>query len=188
MSECTKEQSQPNEQRAKQLAACGAALSLIKRKDPNAMRALISLSRDNDPVVRARAAECLMEAGGQRAVIGLINLLDDPHPDVRQIAIDALGVLRAHIAMEKLETILEKDPDPKIRLKAARTLGKLGSKAGLILVIRLLDEKDEYLKRLAVRTLQDIIGKYFEPTAEGVKSAKRYLEINMHKFIDGGAR
>ncbi len=187
MTECVKKQAETNEQRARQLAACGAALSLIKRKDPNAMRALIALSRDNDPIVRARAAECLMEAGGQRAIIGLMNLLDDNNPDVRQIAIDALGVLRAYIAMEKLETILAKDPDVKTRLRAARSLGKLGSKIGLLLIIRLLDEKDEYLKRLAVRSLQDIIGKYFEPTAEGVKSAKRYLEINMHKFIDGGA-
>ncbi len=186
MIECEKKQTEPNERRIKQLAACEAALSLARRKDANAMRALLSLSRDNDPAVRIRAAECLMEVGGQRAVIGLLNLLDDPHPEVRQTAIDAVGVLRTHIAIEKLEMILAKDPDVTIRLRAARTLGKLGSRKGLLLVIRLLDKKDEYLKRLAARSLKDIIGKYFEPTAEGVKSAKRYLEINMHKFINGG--
>ncbi len=169
----------------KNLSACEAALILSKKQKELALRVLIDLSRDNDPVVRIRAAECLMEIGNERAVMGLIELLDDPHPKVRITAIGALGCLRAHIAKDRLQKILEFDPEISVRIIAARNLGRLGNKDGLVLILRLFDSENEYFRRLAVMALRDIIGQVFSPTEDGIKSAKRYLDMNLNKYFSG---
>jgi len=174
---------------AQQLSACEAALALPKNEKNQAMRLLISLSRDGDPLVRIRAAQGLMQIGGERAVIGLMDLMDDHHSQVRIAAIEALGVLRAHEARDRIETIIKSDPEISVRITAARTLGKLGSKNGLLLIIRLLDHEDMYFRSLAVLALKDIIGQTFPTTREGIRSAKRYLEMNLNKYftITGGS-
>jgi hypothetical protein len=167
----------------KQLSACEAALALYKKQPEQALRLLLSSSREGDPVVRIRVAECLMEIGTDRAVIGLLGLVDDPHTQVRVTAIGALGVIRAQGVRDKLMGILRTDPEMMVRIIAARTLGKLGSRVGLGMILKLLDDENEYFRRLAVMALRDIIGQAFSPTEEGIRSAKRYLEMNKSKFF-----
>lgn len=171
---------------AEHLAGCDAALSRAKEEYDKSVQVLISLSREGNNVVRLRCAECLKQVGGDRAVIGLMDMMDDPNPEIRQAAIDALGNLRAHSASDKLEKILKTDPDIKVKLYAARVLGRLGNREGLPLVMHLLEQSDEYYKRLAAGSLKDIIGRHFAPTKDGVKSAKRYLNVNSFRFLNGG--
>jgi len=175
-----------NDVQVKQLSACESALVLAKRQKDQAGHLLIALSRDGDPMVRIRAAECLMEIGGERAVIGLMGLLDDPHTQVRITAIGALGVLRAHGARDKLLAVLKSDPEVPVRIIAARTLGRMGNRTGLLLILRLLDEDNEFYQRLAVMALRDIIGQTFSPTREGIRSAKRYLDMSLDRYLNGG--
>jgi HEAT repeat protein len=173
--------------RAKQLNACEASLALAgSGQRDRAMQLLVSLARNGEPIVRIRAAECFMEIGGERAVMELMDLIGDPHPQVRIAAIGALGALRIHPASEKLFQAMKTDPEITVRIMAARALGKLGNKNGLSLVIRLLDGDDEQLARLAVMALRDIIGQRFAPTLDGIKSAKRYLSVNLRTILAGG--
>jgi len=172
---------------AKNLTACSAALALAKsgQKD-RAIQVLVAVARNGDSTVRIRAAECLMEIGGERAVMSLLDLLHDPHPQVRFTAVGAIGILRVHSAVETIIKIMNTDADMSVKIMAARTLGKLGNKAGLALVIRLLNEDEEQFCRLAVMALHDIIGQKFPPTKEGILSAKRYLSVNLKKILAGG--
>ena len=171
----------------KQLSACEAALVLSRKQQTQAVHLLLNLCRDGDAMVRIRAAECFMEIGGEWAVMGLMNLLDDPRSEVRIAAIGGLGILRAHQACDKLEKIVKSETeDIPARISAARTLGKLGRTVGLLLIIRLLNDDKEYIRRSAASALKDIIGQVFPPTQEGVRSAKRYLEINLNKYFSGG--
>jgi HEAT repeat protein len=172
---------------AKNLAACSAALALAKsgQKD-RAAQILVAAAKNSDAMVRMRAAETLMEVGGERAVMSLLDLLDDPHPQVRFAATGAIGVLRVHSSVERLLKIMNTDSEMTVRIMAARTLGKLGNKAGLSLIIRLLDAGEEKFCRLAVMALHDIIGQKFTPTKDGILSAKRYLSVNLKKILAGG--
>ncbi len=43
------------------------------------MRIPLILARDGDSLVRARAADGLMEIGDDQAIIGLVDMLDDPN-------------------------------------------------------------------------------------------------------------
>jgi len=175
-----------NVSQVKQLSSCEAALLLYKKQKAQALRILLSLSRDGDSLVRIRAAECLMEIGDERAIIGLMDMIEDPNPQVRITAIGALGALRAHVAMEKILRALQEDAEISVRIVAARTLGKLGNRKGLTLIVKLLSDDNDFFRRLAVMALRDVIGQSFPPTQEGIKSAKRYLELTMNKYLNGG--
>jgi HEAT repeat protein len=165
------------------LQACEAAVALSKQEKDKAIRLLVQLSREGDATVRVRAAECMMEVGGERAVLGLVDLLRDPNPQVRSAAIGALGVLRAHYAEPNLRELLKNDEDVSVRITAARTLGRLGHRDGLKYVMTLLSNDNEFFRRMAVRALRDIIGQDFPATQAGVEEAKRYLEMNRSKYI-----
>ncbi|NLE30106.1 MAG: HEAT repeat domain-containing protein [Phycisphaerae bacterium] len=171
-----------------QLAACEAALALSKTHREKALQLLVSLSRQGDATIRVRAAECMMEIGSDRAVMELLDLCDDHNPRVRLTALGALGVLRIHKAKGKITHIMRNDPEISVRIIAARTLGKLGSRAGILLIYQLLFSDNRYYHRLAVLSLHDIINQRFSPTPEGIHSARRYLEINKYKFLPGEER
>ena len=171
---------------SRQLSACEAALALARRNRLEALRVVRGLCRSGTLSVRKRVAQCLMEMGGDEAIIGLIGLLKDPHHEVRIAAAGALGVLRAQSAKAYLERLLESDPHLDVQLAAARTLGRLQDKSGLSLVLTLLNGNDERYRRLAVVALRDIIGQRFSPDHEGIESAKRYLQVQGSKFSDGG--
>jgi HEAT repeat protein len=169
----------------RQLSACEAALVLSRTQKDKATQLLVSLARDGDPVIRVRAAECMMEVGGDRAVMGLLDLCADHNPKVRLTAIGALGALRIHKAIDRVLNIMKTDPEISVRVVAARTLGKFGSYVGLSLVLKMLDSNNDFYRRLAVMALQDIINQRFSPTPEGIRSAKRYLEMNKNRFFPG---
>jgi HEAT repeat protein len=172
----------------KQLSACEAALVLARSDKTKALQILVSLAREGDPTIRVRAAECMMEIGGDRAVMALLDMCSDHNPKVRLTALGALGVLRIHSAREKIQYLCKNDPEISVRVIAARTLGKLGSYAGLPLVLQMLDSSNDYYQRLAIMALQDIINQRFSPTPEGIRSARRYLEINKNKYFPGGQK
>lgn len=169
----------------RQLAACEAALTRYPKQSADSLRALVLLARDSDHVVRVRAAECLMEIGTERAIIGLIDLLHDPHPQVRTTAIRALGALRARVAVRPLRRVLADEADPAIKIAAARALGRMGDRGGLATVIKFLYGGNETYPRMAALALRDIIGQTFSPTLEGIREAKRYLEVHESKHFIG---
>jgi hypothetical protein len=67
---------------------------------------------------------------GSAAIPGLLWGLDDRRPVVRAVCADALGLIGAPRATEPLTLLLDEDPDPDVRTRAARALTRLGKPAG----------------------------------------------------------
>lgn len=171
-----------------QLSACEAALALAGKEREKAVKALKGLARNAKAAVRKRAAECLTEIGGEAAVIGLIGLLKDHNPEIRQVAVAALGVLRVRSSRGLIEDMLKSERNAEVRIMAARALGRMNNRSGLSLVVEMLDSKNERHRRLAVVALGDIIGQKFSPNQDGIKAARRYLRTQAHKWFDGDAQ
>jgi HEAT repeat protein len=94
--------------------------------------------QDSNPQVQAEAALSLAKFG-ESAVDSLIDTLQNPHPNVRQNAAQALGEIRSDRAVESLINALQ-DPDEGVRYSAAEALGKIGDiQSATILSISLKD-------------------------------------------------
>lgn len=77
----------------------------------------------NAPLSRQKIAAALILAGwGDESLAPeLTPLLDDPDPQVRVAAINAIGELRAAASLIPLQTTID-DPDPQVRLAVERAL------------------------------------------------------------------
>jgi HEAT repeat protein len=74
-------------------------------KDPRAVPVLVALLHDEQ--VNYKVAWALGEIGGEPAIQGLMEALHDKNPDVRVIAIEALGNLNAKEALPSLRRLLD---------------------------------------------------------------------------------
>ena len=79
---------------------------------------------DDDPIVRARAAEALARLGEPTSAEQIRGLLDDPDPRVRATAAIALGRLAGHQARSWIMTITV-DPHPAVRSAATAALQRV---------------------------------------------------------------
>ena len=106
-------------------------------------------------------AGCVAEvppADPDELVPRLVELLNDPNPDVRQTAVLALGKIAGPRAAPALVEKL-RDPNPVVRRDSAWALGNLGGEVvdqvGIALVERLGDPSDE-VKTAAAQALGEI--------------------------------
>jgi HEAT repeat protein len=85
----------------------------------------------------------------ERAVKPLIELLQDPHPDVRRVAAESLGKIGDPKTGSLLVPLLA-DLDSRVREAAVRAIGRLGPSTGEEIsqaVVALLDDPNESVKR-----------------------------------------
>jgi HEAT repeat protein len=85
----------------------------------------------------------------ERAVKPLIELLQDPYPDVRRVAAESLGKIGDPKTGSPLVPLLA-DPDPRVREAAAKAIGRLGPSTGEEVsqaVLALLDDPNESVKQ-----------------------------------------
>lgn len=76
--------------------------------------------------------EAVGESGSSRAIPGLIQLLQDPRPEHRAAAAEALGRLGAKQATPQIRALLaETNAPPMLRMAAAGALLKLGDDSGV---------------------------------------------------------
>ncbi|MFN8527622.1 MAG: HEAT repeat domain-containing protein [Anaerolineae bacterium] len=68
----------------------GAGWSMALMQDARAVDPLVRLLYQNDAILVASAADALGEAGDQRAIPALLNLINHPDEDIREAARDAL--------------------------------------------------------------------------------------------------
>ncbi|HEY2433336.1 MAG TPA: HEAT repeat domain-containing protein [Vicinamibacterales bacterium] len=109
----------PGSQEAKLLAAMG---------DPRAVQALIGQLRQ--PVAnKLGIISALGDSGSPAAIQPLVELLTDPHEELRAGAAEALGRLGASDSIPKLKGLLQ-DPVPPVRLAAAAALYRLQDYSG----------------------------------------------------------
>ncbi len=170
--DATKENNVPLRRRDNALAAL-TALKTTKRRDRDAQRIVVTLSMSGDLSVRFKAIELLIEFRTRMAREAIVLLLRDPHPQMRDRAMEGVTTLRITEAADTLRKMLSEE-DITTALQAAGALGKLGHHAGMSLVAETL-LKGGPQARLATRALGEITGHRFAANDDGVKSAKRYL-------------
>ena len=118
-----------------------------------AVRALVAALADGENSGRRNAALEALTRFGDAAVPALLEASHDPDVDVRKQVVDALGVIGAASAAERLIALLG-DPDPNVRAAAAEALGALDARGVETPLLGCIDLDAEPLVRLsALRSL-----------------------------------
>lgn len=101
----------------------GAVVGLLERR--GALARAVAQTRSRSGVRRAHGAEVLGAAGRQSALPDLVRLLQDPEPEVRQVAARALGRIGAAGAASALLVALSADRSipPRIVATAIARIG-----------------------------------------------------------------
>lgn len=150
-----------------------AGIACMDRPNAEAQRIAVTLATSGDVNVRLKGVDVLTNMGTKIARHGLVVLLEDANPEVRERAVQAVGAERVSEAAATLRRLLE-DPVERVALRAAGALGRLGHTAGLELIEQKLETEGPQA-RLAAQALGDITKQRFRPNREGVEAARRYL-------------
>ena len=140
-------------------AVRAAALGALERCGALTDHEVVLGLADSDAVVRRRA----IELAARRPQVALLALLDDPDPDVVEVAAWACG--------EQLEDVDGPDPvmvgrlaeltvdadEPLVREAAAAALGAIGDPAGLPAILHACNDKP-HVRRRAVLALAPFDG------------------------------
>lgn len=94
---------------------------------------------DYDWLVRLLAVRDLVRAG-HKDVIKISNGLFDKSIHVRQVSAKALGILKAHVVISKLEQVVRTDENAMVRSQAVIALGQMESVQSLDLLREKLNE------------------------------------------------
>jgi hypothetical protein len=124
------------------------ALALKELRDRRSVDALMTAVRDDaDVETRLYAAWGLGLIGDPRAQPALGSLLDSDEPDLRKIAVFAIGLLDGSPGATDVVAPLVHDPVEDVAWNAALALVRHGDRRGLPLLRRMLDRS--YLDRVA---------------------------------------
>lgn len=125
--------------------------------DPNAAAArLASLLEDQDPEVRASAAQALGKIAVPDSVPALLRSLEDSAPDVRAMSAWALGRFGEDVLDEAGIALAERldDPSPAVKQAAAQALGAVGGTQAIVeLLTERLTRSDVETRRASVQAL-----------------------------------
>src|SRR5437899_2438543 len=114
------------------------ALSLGEVRDRRAVEPLVQSLQDPDVQTAIYAAWALGAIGDARASPSLVPLLEHEDPGLRKIAAYALGTLEDPGSIAPLRGLLH-DPVEDVAWNAALSLARRGDRAGLPLLLRMLD-------------------------------------------------
>lgn len=140
-----------------------AARAVLSLPPDEAAGLLLPLLKDRDEFVRQETAYALGETRSRRGSAALLTLLDKEKGDgVRGAAVVALGLIGDETAVVTLTQTLDlrlnrrkKNENEFVRRAAARSLGQIGSRAALpVLIATLADERaPDDLRREAATSL-----------------------------------
>ncbi|MEW6095413.1 MAG: HEAT repeat domain-containing protein [bacterium] len=139
-----------------------AAIALGKLGDPKAIEPLLEGLDDPDWRIRASMANGLKSLGisNTRVEEVLIERLQDPHEEVREVAIIALGCLGTEKALTHIISCLS-DAHSQVRVAAAGTLGMIGTLEVLEPLLSGLNDASEEVKNACLDALQKIDEKFY---------------------------
>jgi HEAT repeat protein/cyclophilin family peptidyl-prolyl cis-trans isomerase len=139
-----------------------ATWSLFRPRDPAAVAALVSLSRDRSPLVRSWAVRGLTKAQADSANLGtaaearVLVLARDADRRVSTEAVRALGTYSDSAAVAALVAALQ-SPDSWISVSAAEGLGRARSTAAIpALLVAAADQESCALRVTSMNSLQGI--------------------------------
>lgn len=130
-------------------AAAEALLAVGRPATAPVLRAL----SDEDPFVRALAAEVLGAVGDRTSVRPLIKALADKEATVRDKATWALGLLSDPDGAAAVAEMMRGDPSLEVRVTATTALGRMGCRASVEPLIESLQGEPARLREAAARAL-----------------------------------
>ncbi len=150
--------------------------ALGRTRNSRAVQPLTDVLADDDPVVRAGAAEALGSLGASSAIPELKRLLDDRVVTVRLAAATALMALKDPSPLPLLEQ-LRASEYPAIRLAAARAAGSEAGPEWLSTVRALTSDPDPEIRRQAAELIAphdpDLAKATIEPLLNDPNPAER---------------
>ena len=136
-----------------------AALGALERCADLTDRELVTALDDEHPLVRRRA----VEIAARRPAVGLLASLDDPDPDVVEVAAWACGEQLEGVpdpdvaVIERLAELAVGSDAPLVREAAAAALGAIGNPRGLPAILNACADKP-HIRRRAVLALAPFDG------------------------------
>ncbi len=109
---------------------------------------------DTDPAVRAAAIDAFSAMARDKAVRSVRQYLHDADPRIRSAAVTGMirygGLDGVLVAAEALKALID-NPDPVMRLHAAKVLGAIGVKNFYQPVLQLMNDDDPRVRREAIK-------------------------------------
>ena len=127
------------------------------------------LAADSDRWVRLRSAEALSRIGGDAAIGGLRQALQDPDKDVRRAAAAGTVDLDPVGAFDDFVFMIENDAEWELRVRAAQGLGGSGLEEAAPILEQATSDPNEYVRAAAANALRLLRGETIprEPVAGG---------------------
>ena len=154
----------------------GRRLSRSPRIPRETEATVIALASSSDAEVRKAAVGVLARIPGREARSALVGLLRDSEPAVRERTVAVIGALRMGDAANALRPLLG-DAVESVALAATAAMARLGDDPALFSLIEIL-QSDKATAKLAARAFGDAVGQRFAANAEGLASARRYVQAS----------
>lgn len=135
-----------------------AIKALARAKMPDTSEALQVALRDEEPDVRAAAAEALGRVRGKTPVFALISIVlcEQEHWSVRASAIRAMGRSGERVFLNAINYALD-DKDDSVRLAAIHALAQVeGIQSAPRLALIAFRDRQPYIKHAAILALENI--------------------------------
>lgn len=133
-----------------------AVRALGRIGDPAAAWRIIASLDQSDPVPSLLATHTLVQLGPE-AEVTLSAALDHPEARVRAVCLEALGLLGATGALDRVARVLREDSVLDVRVAAATNLGRLGTRGAVEpLTEALSPARPTALRSAAARALGDL--------------------------------
>lgn len=147
-----------------------AAELLGELAPPDADIRLAELLNHREPRVRRAAAGSLSRFGTQRAVLGLLQAVQDPSPEVRLQVVLGLGTIRNPRAVPWLVEALDREQDPDVQSAIIASLGMMPTEESVARLARAVEPGGLLLRKSTIFRLHAVeaLGQAGSPSAHAV--------------------
>lgn len=116
---------------------------------------LLKYIEHSDITIRYHVTRIMAKFDSELVRDTMLRLLNDPHKNIRQTALEGLGNLTVPVPVKPLCQLL-KDPDLTVQSQAIDTLTKLRDPETVKYLIDILQDESEYVRRAAVEVLNEV--------------------------------
>ncbi len=122
-------------------------------EDDRVKEALIKAAREGDRHVRRESLSALASMGVREAVDVAMERLDSGDRDVRIAAVELLRTTGEDSVLPHLRQLLGREEDPLVSVKILETMGDLGDREAIPLVVARLADRSRQVRAAALDTL-----------------------------------
>jgi HEAT repeat protein len=126
-----------------------------------------------DDETKRIVVEALGEIGEPRSFESVLQALDDDRVDVRVAAVEALGKLADTRGVDPLSTLLETEPDPRLRFTIMLALNRIKGRPDRTVLAAAIRDEDDEVRYLAFQFLVNREGATLEDVATALTSEDR---------------